>query len=196
MNAKAYFARHAQVFVGSLGRIAQQPLAAFMTMAVIAVALALPLFLYLFLQNVRSASAGWSEAFDLSVYMDKTANSARVQALAQQLRLRGDVAVVRVITADQALAEFRDYSGFGKALDALSDNPLPDTLIVTPSIVASTPAGTDALEHEIASMADVQAVQLGEAAACDIGCLASRGIAHRRPVGDGSRTRRRQHHSA
>ena len=51
-----------------------------MTMAVIAVALALPLLLYLFLQNVRSATASWNEAFDLSVYMDKSANGARIEA--------------------------------------------------------------------------------------------------------------------
>ena len=39
MNIGAYFSRHAQVLVGSLGRIAEQPLAAFMTMAVIGVAI-------------------------------------------------------------------------------------------------------------------------------------------------------------
>jgi cell division transport system permease protein len=80
--------------------------------------------------------------------------------VAKQLRQRDDVATVRVITADQALAEFRDDSGFGKALDALSDNPLPDTLIVTPTLAASTPQGTDALKQAIAAIADVQTVQL------------------------------------
>ena len=58
------------------------------------------------------------------------------------------------------MAEFRADSGFGKALDALSDNPLPDTLIVTPTLAASTPLGTDALKGAIAAMADVQWVQL------------------------------------
>jgi cell division transport system permease protein len=70
------------------------------------------------------------------------------------------VAAVRVITKDQALAEFRNDSGFGKALDALSDNPLPDTLIVTPTLAASTPQGTAALKGAIAALADVQTVQL------------------------------------
>lgn len=160
MNVKAYFARHAQTLVGSLGRIVQQPLATLMTMAVIAVAVALPLFLNLFLQNARVATGGWNEAFDLSVYIDKQASAGRLQAIAKGLRARDDVATVRVITADQALAEFREYSGFGTALDALTDNPLPDSLVVTPTIVASTPGGTDALKAAIASVADVQAVQL------------------------------------
>jgi len=160
VSIQAYFARHAQTLVGSLGRIAKQPFAALMTMGVIAVALALPLFLNLVLQNVSAATGNWHDAFDLSVYMDKKASAARVTSLAKQLGLRGDVSAVRVITADQALAEFRVNSGFGNALDALSDNPLPDTLIVTPTLVASTPQGTDTLKAAIAAMPDVQTVQL------------------------------------
>jgi cell division transport system permease protein len=160
VNIQAYFARHAQTLVGSLGRIVKQPFATLMTMGVVAVALALPLFLNLFLTNVRTAAGNWNDAFDLSVYMDKKAGAARVDAVAKQLRQRGDVTAVRLVTAEQALAEFREDSGFGKALDALSDNPLPDTLIVTPTLAASTPRGTDALRGAIAAMADVQTVQL------------------------------------
>jgi len=160
VNIQAYFARHAQTLVGSLGRIVNQPFATLMTMGVVAVALALPLFLNLFLTNVRTATADWNDAYDLSVYMDKRASAARAQSLAKQLRLRDDVAAVRVITADQALAEFRKDSGFGKALEALSDNPLPDTLVVTPTLPASTPQGTEALKSAIAALADVQTVQI------------------------------------
>ena len=160
MNIEAYFARHAQTLVGSLGRIVNQPFATLMTMGVVAVAIALPLLLSLFLSNLSAATGNWNDAFDLSVYMNKKASAARAASVAKQLRQRGDVATVRVITADQALAQFRNDSGFGKALDALSDNPLPDTLIVTPTLAASTPQGTDALKQAIATIADVQAVQL------------------------------------
>jgi cell division transport system permease protein len=160
MSVQAYFARHAQTLVGSLGRVVHHPFASLMTMGVVAVALALPLFLNLLLINVRTATGNWNDAFDLSVYLDKKAGGARAAALAKQLRLRGDVAAVRVITADQALAEFRNASGFGNALDALTDNPLPDTLIVTPTLDRSTPQGTETLQSAIAAMQDVQAVQL------------------------------------
>jgi cell division transport system permease protein len=160
MNIQAYFARHAQTLLGSLGRIVSQPFATLMTMGVVAVAIALPLFLNLFLTNVRTATGNWNDAFDLSVYMDKKAGAGRAASVAKQLRLRGDVAAVRVITADQALAEFRNDSGFGTALDALSDNPLPDTLIVTPTLAASTPDGTEALKAAIAAVPQVQTVQI------------------------------------
>ncbi|HTV95900.1 MAG TPA: permease-like cell division protein FtsX [Steroidobacteraceae bacterium] len=157
---KTWLARHAQTLMGSLGRIVQHPIATGMTVAVIAVALALPLFLNVLLQNTRAATAGWNQAFELSVYLAKKASSERAESLATQLRSRPDVAQVRVISADQALAEFRSSSGFGKALDALEANPLPQTLIVTPTVAASTPEGTQALKARIAALTDVDTVEL------------------------------------
>jgi cell division transport system permease protein len=160
VNVQAWLARHAQTFVGSLGRIVQHPVAALMTMAVIAVALALPLLLNVFLQNSRAATANWNQVFDISAYLDKKAGGTRAQALAKQLRSRSDVAAVRVIAADEALAQFRSTSGFGTALDALRDNPLPDTLVVTPTLPASNPKGTEMLKNAIAALPDVQTVQI------------------------------------
>jgi cell division transport system permease protein len=160
MSINAYFSRHAQVLIGSLGRIVHQPFATLMTMGVIAVALALPLFLSLLLQNARTATGNWNEAYDLSVYMDRKAGAGRVQSLAKQLRQRGDVAAVRIISAEQALVEFRRDSGFGTALDVLADNPLPDTLVVTPTLASSTPQGTETLKNAIAGLSDVQTVQI------------------------------------
>jgi cell division transport system permease protein len=157
---QTWLARHAQTLVGSLGRIVQHPLATVMTVGVIAVALALPLFLDVLLQNTRAATANWNQTFDLSVYLNKKAGGARAQGLAKQLRAREDVAAVRLITAEQALADFRAASGFGKALDALTDNPLPNTLVVTPTLAASTPEGMSALRIAVAAMPDVDTVQL------------------------------------
>jgi cell division transport system permease protein len=131
-----------------------------MTMSVIAVALALPLCLELFLQNAGVIAAEWNDAFEISVYLEKSAPAARAQAIAEELKRRADVAAVRVVTAEQAFAEFRLSSGYGQALDALAENPLPATLIVTPSLAASTTAGTSALKTAIGAIADVGTVQL------------------------------------
>jgi cell division transport system permease protein len=146
--------------VGSLGRLVHTPLATLMTLSVIAIALALPLFLDVLLLNLRAATANWNQTIDMSVYMDKKAPAARTEAVAKQLRSRADVAAVRVITAEAALKEFREASGFGAALDALRDNPLPDTLLVTPTVTAATPDGTRTLEAAIVATADVETVQL------------------------------------
>jgi cell division transport system permease protein len=157
---KTWLARHAQTLLGSLGRMAQHPVATAMTVAVIAVALALPLFLAVLLQNTRTVTGHWNQAFELSVYLTKKASAERAAALAKQLKARPDVAEVRLITADQALADFRETSGFGKALDALDANPLPNVLIVTPTLAASTTEGTTVLKTSIESQPDVETVQL------------------------------------
>jgi cell division transport system permease protein len=157
---KTWPARHAQTLVGSLGRMAQHPVATGMTLAVIAVALALPLFLNVLLQNTRTVTGRWNQAFELSVYLTRKAGAERAAALAKHLEARPDVAEVRLITADQALADFRERSGFGKALDALDANPLPNVLIITPTLAASTPEGTTILKTSIGSQPDVEAVQL------------------------------------
>ena len=44
---------------------------------------------------------------------------------------------VAIRTPEQGLAEFRQLSGFGEALDILKDNPLPNVLIVTPRLPAA-----------------------------------------------------------
>ena len=157
---EAWLARHAQTLLGSLGRMVRHPIATAMTVAVIAVALALPLFLGVLLENARAATANWNQAFELSVYLGQKAGLERAQSLAVQLRGRADVAAVRIISADQALAEFRKSSGFGAALDALAGNPLPNTLVVTPTLAASTPEGTVALKTSIEAAPDVDSVQL------------------------------------
>src|SRR5690606_40136589 len=59
------------------------------------------------------------------------------------LRQRRDIAEVELISADEALREFRRDSGFGSAIDALNDNPLPHTLVVRP---ATEYAEADSLE--------------------------------------------------
>lgn len=163
MTLKSWLSRHAQTLIGSLGRIVHQPTGALLTMAVIGVALALPLFLTVFLDNSRAATANLNQGFDISVYLKKQAARSRAPALAELWRRRSDVASVRVIPADAALVEFRQRSGFGAALDALTDNPLPDTLVVTPALSASTPSGVAALEQVLTASDEVDTVQVDSA---------------------------------
>ncbi|PMU86584.1 ABC transporter permease, partial [Pseudomonas sp. GP01-A4] len=61
--------------------------------------------------------------------------------LAERIGARGDVAAARLVSAAEGLAEFRRWSGLGTALDALTDNPLPATIVVRPRAAED---GTDA----------------------------------------------------
>ena len=99
---------------------------------VIALALALPAALKVFVSNSQAATGNFASAVDLSVYLKTDVPLAKAQQLAQAAQQRRDVAEVTLIPADKGLEDFRTYSGFGDALAALKENPLPHVLHVRP----------------------------------------------------------------
>jgi cell division transport system permease protein len=156
----SYGARHLQAFLGSLGRLARNPLGTFLTLIVIALALALPLGLELLVANARIATGGFANAVDLSVYFKTDVPLAKAEQLAQSARARAGIARVELISSDAALAEFRAYSGFGAALGALTANPLPHVLHVHPAEDAESAESLEALRRYFASWPEVDLVQI------------------------------------
>ena len=111
-----------------------------LTLIVIGVALALPAGLALMVDNLRSATGDLTNAVDFTVHFKLGTPIERVQQIARGARERPGVEAVTVTTADAALEEFKQASGFGDALAALKDNPLPHHLTVRPKPTASGPA--------------------------------------------------------
>ena len=156
----AWLTRHAQTLIGALGRLSKQKLATLFTTLVIGIALALPACLYLLITNVETATGNWDRAVDLSVYLKMPTSADEAQRIAERLRQRRDVATVEVITAEDALREFRRDSGFGPAIDALPNNPLPHALIVRPRAESATAAHLEELAKDIRALPTVELVQL------------------------------------
>jgi cell division transport system permease protein len=152
--------RHVQTLVGSLGRLWQQPFATMLTIVVIGIALALPACLHVLVQNVRVASGGWNSALDISVYMKPNTSLDQAKRAAERIRQRRDVDEVTLIEADAALAEFRRNSGFGAALDALKNNPLPHALVVRPDAEYREAGRVQELSNELRKIDGVDIVQL------------------------------------
>ena len=159
---RAYFRQHAHHSLGALGRLARPPVASLLTIAVIGIALALPAGLNVLVANARVLSAGWESAVDFSVYLNHGVPLARAEALAVQTRARDGITAVEIISAEAALVEFREHSGFTAALESLGENPLPHTLVVrpTPSLGAEAVA---ALAAELGALDEVELVQLDTA---------------------------------
>jgi cell division transport system permease protein len=156
----SYGTRHLQALFGALGRLVRAPLATMLTLTVIGVALALPAGLALVVNNLRNATGDFSNAVDFSVHFKLGTSIERVQQLATGARIRTGIESVTVKTADEALEEFRQASGFGDALAALEDNPLPHHLVVRPSKNASGPADVESLRRYFAAFPEVDIVQL------------------------------------
>jgi len=154
-----WLTRHASTSVGALGRLSRQPFASLMIVLVIGVTLALPAAINVIVKNVQSVSSSWNNALDFSVYLKQVVSVAEAENLAQLIRQRADIESVELITADQALAEFKQQSGFGEALDQLGDNPLPHALVVRPG-PGNTGASLILLQEEIGNLPETELVQV------------------------------------
>jgi cell division transport system permease protein len=141
--------RHLQTSIGSLGRLAQHKLATTLTILVIGIALALPACLHLLVTNAQIATGNWNRAVDLTVFLKRPTSA--------------DVDEAQLILADEALKEFRRDSGFGDAIDALNENPLPHTIIVRPARNYTNTANLQSLAADVRALPSVEVVQLDTA---------------------------------
>ena len=154
-----WIGRHFNMAGQSLVRLLRQPFASLMIVLVIAVTLALPAALNLIVKNAAAVSGSWDNALDFSVFLSRDVSLADAQKLAQLIGQRADVGDVALISAEQALAEFKQQSGFGDAMDQLSQNPLPHTLVVRPS-AANTTQSMVLLREELANLPETDLVQV------------------------------------
>ncbi|HEY3786569.1 MAG TPA: permease-like cell division protein FtsX [Steroidobacteraceae bacterium] len=152
--------RHLQALLGSLGKLARNPFSTALTLLVIGLALSLPTALRLFILNAQLATGGFTSAVDISVYLKTDVPLAKAQQLARSAGERSDVDSVELIPSDKAMEEFRNYSGFGAALDALKENPLPHTLRVHPRSDSRSPAAVETLRRYFAAWPEVDIVQV------------------------------------
>jgi cell division transport system permease protein len=160
MSVGVTSARHLQALLGSLGKLVRAPLATLLTLIVIALALALPTALRVFVSNAQAATGNFASAVDMSVYLKTDVPLAKAQQLAQSAQQRADVAAVTLIPADQGLQEFRTYSGFGDALTALKENPLPHVLRVRPRTDYTSGAALESLKRYFSAWPEVDLVQV------------------------------------
>jgi cell division transport system permease protein len=159
----AWVTRHLQTSIGSLGRLAQHKLATALTVLVIGIALALPACLHLLVTNAQTATGNWNRAVDLTVFLKQPTSAEEARRTAERIRQRRDVAEAELILADAALKEFRRDSGFGAAIDALNENPLPHTIVVRPTPAYANAANLQGLATDIRALPSIEAVQLDTA---------------------------------
>ncbi|MBL1261432.1 MAG: cell division protein FtsX [Thiotrichaceae bacterium] len=157
---RGYFKGHFQALFLSLGRVSRNPLSSLMTIAVIGIALALPAGLHVALKNVQGVSAGWEDAVQISLFLNQGIEAAEARRIAEKISAMPAIEEVVHVTPQQALGEFRQYSGFGDVLAVLDENPLPNVLLVRPTKAASEPLLVEPLLHELRNFSSVEMAQL------------------------------------
>lgn len=157
---RAWPVRHAQTLVFTLGRLCRRPGSSLLTAGVIGVALALPAAMFVLVENTSSLAGSWEGVSRVSVFMTPETAEDDARELRLRLAAQDEVQQVEHITAEEAMAEFVERSGFGDALSVLEDNPLPPVLVVHPVQSAATPEGLQRLVDAIESEPQVDLVQV------------------------------------
>ena len=154
-----YLERHAQALLGSLGRLARQPFATFLTIVVIGIAIALPTALYLAVSNMRVVTEGLDDTVQLSVYLRMSTTEPEAKKAASAIASRSGVAEAVLVSPEEGLVEFRKISGIGEALKALPENPLPWLVKVRPAPPKDTAAAVEALALNLRELDGVELVE-------------------------------------
>ncbi|MDJ0880646.1 MAG: permease-like cell division protein FtsX [Gammaproteobacteria bacterium] len=128
----SWLLHHVQSLIFSLGKIYRSPGPTMMTVAVIGITLTLPSGFFLFLKNIENISGDFRSTSQITLYLKLDLSLDQAGKLSQSLLDNNNIVDTQLIPRDQALSEFKQYSGFGESIDQLNENPLPHTLIVQP----------------------------------------------------------------
>lgn len=138
----------------------RQPFSTLLTVMVIAISLTLPNVCYLIWKNSGHAARQWYPSPQLTVYLHKNLKDATAQETIAALQRVPGVAKINALSRQQALAEFRQWSGFAEALDLLDENPLPYTAIITPDSAYQTSEALTRLRDTLAAVQGVDQVRM------------------------------------
>ncbi|MGL4473493.1 MAG: permease-like cell division protein FtsX [Shewanella sp.] len=144
-----FFVRHLQQAMASLGELWRNPVSSIMTMAVLGVSLSLPAALQVLVKNAEAVTDSWASAAEISLFINEGRSEQSIKNLITRIQSYPEISDVRYISRDQALAEFKQLSGFGEALDYLDTNPLPAVVLVTPSQKYSSAGGARELLNKL-----------------------------------------------
>jgi len=123
---------HKKHFIGSLRSILNRPMSNLMTIMVIAISLTLPAVLYLLTINGANLTKSWQTSHSLSVYVNNQLSQSELNELANSIELSTGAKITEIISATQAMQELSKNSDLDLLTEALDENPLPHTIVVSP----------------------------------------------------------------
>ena len=145
-----------------LSDLLRQPWSTLFTTLVIAISLALPTACYLIWKNINVASEQWYPTPQVTVYLEKTLSSEQSQAVADELGKLDGVKSIIYLPKDQALNEFREWSGFEDALNMLEVNPLPAVVMLLPDNDNQTSDQLKVIRQQSSTVNGVEDVRLDD----------------------------------
>ena len=156
----AYLLSHAHALFSSLGRLVRSPFTTLMTVLVLAITVSLSGSFYLLVSNAQQLTGNLESSNQLSLFLKTDVSDSAGKKLAEKIAKNSLVEHVKVITKSQAMAEFKTYSGFGDALNALDSNPLPTVIQVLPKNTLEDELSIKKLMVEFKQQPQIEFVQM------------------------------------
>lgn len=159
-QAQAYLRIHAHALFSSLGRLVRTPFTSIMTIAVMAIAMTLAASFYLFVDNMEKLTGNLESTNQISLYLQPNISHKESKSLADEIRKNNNIKKVDLISKEQAMDEFKTYSGFGDALSILDTNPLPVVIQVLPRNSLDDVLGIENLMMSFAQYSQIDFVKM------------------------------------
>lgn len=156
---KIWMSQHTQAMLSSLAQLRRNLIGNLFSVAVIGISLALPAGFYLVLDNTQRVMENWDGTIQIALYLQPEVTNERTGMLQQELASHPLIEKISLITKEQALQEYKMFSGFGDALDSLEENPLPSMLLLQPKLEAVTTEQGEALLEELGKLPEVESAQ-------------------------------------
>jgi len=156
----AYRNLHAHALFSSLGRLVASRFSSAMTIIVLAIAISLAGGFYILVANLQQLAGNLEASNQISLFLKDDISEARATKFAGIIRQNPDIQDVKLITKEQALAEFQSYSGFGEAVKALEKNPLPIVIQVLPKNSFENEQALEVLLDDFKRSAEVDFAQM------------------------------------
>jgi len=147
---------------GALQDLKSKPFATFLTIMVIAISLTLPSVCYIVYKNVNQAATQYYPSPQITVYLDKALDDDAAQRVVGQLQAEPGVEKVNYLSREEALGEFRNWSGFGGALDMLEENPLPAVAVIVPKLDFQGTEALNTLRDRVTRVQGVDEVRMDD----------------------------------
>lgn len=149
-------------WLNTLADMLRQPLATLLTVAVIAISITLPSLCYIVWKNVSQAAQQWYPAPQLTIYLDKSLDEKGAEQTVAGLKQLDGVKSVNYLSREEAMIEFRNWSGSGTALDLLEENPLPAVAIITTKIDFQNSQSLINLRNKVGQLAGIEDVRMDD----------------------------------
>lgn len=158
--ARSYLGNHRKAFQLTLNEQKARPFSAFFTSSVIGIAILLPTLLGILLLNISQADLDLDSSSQITLMLDKNVSALDAAELGKKLEQRTDILVARFIEKDEALKEFKQAFNLDATLAHLDENPLPNSIVLTPAAQLGELSAAQALKAELEKLPEVELVQL------------------------------------